>query len=133
LCQTGDPGSIASVHPIRAPAADHRLQRVGVRRGVAKVGHKWGNFGNAGKDRIPIRGAPDENHFTVSRTGEMGVHSSPFSKSKRKYRLACDFVVAVKTREPQNCPLQCGFASYGSLNSAAVSGSIRGNHAYIIG
>jgi hypothetical protein len=28
----------------------------GVRRNVAKVGHKKGNFGNAGADRISIQG-----------------------------------------------------------------------------
>jgi hypothetical protein len=35
-------------------AAEFVLQWVGIRRVVAKVGHKWGNFGNTGTDRISI-------------------------------------------------------------------------------
>jgi hypothetical protein len=34
-------------------AAEFVYSGLGVRRGVAKEGHKWGNFGNAGTDRIP--------------------------------------------------------------------------------
>jgi hypothetical protein len=50
-----------------------RLQRVGVRRGVAKVGHKWDNFGLCWCGWQTVGGAPDENRFTVSRTSETGV------------------------------------------------------------
>ena len=68
-------------------AANPRLQRVGVRRGVAKVGHKWGKFGNAGTDRIPIRGAPDENHFTGLRAGEMVYTGCRVWEVKRRFRI----------------------------------------------
>jgi hypothetical protein len=30
---------------------------------------------------------PDENHFTVQRAGEMGVHWSPLLKSRRSFAL----------------------------------------------
>jgi hypothetical protein len=33
---------------------------------------------------ITMWGAPDEHHFTLQRTGEMGVQLLPFSKSKGK-------------------------------------------------
>jgi hypothetical protein len=46
------------------------LQRVGVRRRVAKMGCKWRNFGCAGTDRIPVLCTPEENLFPMSRTGE---------------------------------------------------------------
>jgi hypothetical protein len=56
-------------------AAGIRLQRaVGVRTGIAKAGHKWSDFGNACADRIPIRGAPNENRFTVSPTARWVYH-----------------------------------------------------------
>jgi hypothetical protein len=42
-----------------------------VSRGVAKVGHRRGNFGNV-TDRISIQGAPDENCFTTSSSGRNG-------------------------------------------------------------
>jgi hypothetical protein len=38
------------------------------------VRRKWGNFGNAGTDRPLVGGALAENHFTVLRLGEVGVH-----------------------------------------------------------
>jgi hypothetical protein len=33
--------------------------------GIQKASHKWGNFGNAELDRIPIWNLADENHFTA--------------------------------------------------------------------
>jgi len=38
---------------------------VGVRRGVAKVGHKWGNFGLCWCGWQTVGSAPEENRFTV--------------------------------------------------------------------
>jgi len=40
------------------------LQRVGGRRGVAKVGGKWRNFGCAGSESRTVDGDPDEIYFT---------------------------------------------------------------------
>jgi hypothetical protein len=42
---------------------------------------QMGQLSSAGPDRIPIPSASDENHFTVSRTGEMGVLWSPSLES----------------------------------------------------
>jgi hypothetical protein len=43
------------------------------RRGVARVGNKWGNFGLCWCRWQTVGSAPDEKSFTVSRTGERGV------------------------------------------------------------
>src|ERR1019366_9670975 len=45
-----------------------RLERVGGRRGVAKVGHKLGNLGLCWCGWQAVGSAPDENRFTVLRT-----------------------------------------------------------------
>jgi hypothetical protein len=41
------------------------LQRVEVSRGVAKVGHKWGNLALFWCGWQTVGSAPDENRFTV--------------------------------------------------------------------
>ena len=46
-----------------------------------------GNFGGAGADLRPFGGSPDENCFTMSRTGGMGVKSAPCWKLKRRFRV----------------------------------------------
>jgi hypothetical protein len=46
-----------------------RLQRVGVRRGVAKVGRKWRNFGGTGAESRTVGVIRCENPFTFTRTG----------------------------------------------------------------
>jgi hypothetical protein len=63
------------------------LQRVGGKERCCKSRTHGDKFGNAGTDCIPIRGAPDENHFAMLRTGEMSVDSVPFLKSKKRFRL----------------------------------------------
>src|ERR1035441_8091986 len=45
-----------------------RPQRVGGRRGVAKVGHKWGNLGLCWCGWQTVGSVPDENRFTLPRT-----------------------------------------------------------------
>jgi hypothetical protein len=54
---------------------------VGGRVGVAKVAEYRAIFGGAGAD-LRLLGAPDENRFTMSRTGEMGVRLSPCFKKE---------------------------------------------------
>jgi hypothetical protein len=51
---------------------------------LCRLAHKWGKFGNAGADRIPIRGAPDKNHFTGLRAGKMGVNWVPYLGGKKE-------------------------------------------------
>jgi hypothetical protein len=46
------------------------------------VGCKWRNFGYAGTDRIPIHCAPDENLFTVRRTGDIPYNGAVFEVKK---------------------------------------------------
>jgi len=58
---------------------------IGVRGGVAKVGHKWGNFGLWWRGWQTVGSAPDENRVTVSRTSETGVPWRLLSKPKRKF------------------------------------------------
>jgi hypothetical protein len=55
-----------------------------------EVLQEWRNIGQFSAVLVRIsdcRGAPDENRFTMSRTGEMGVRLSPCLKSKRRSRL----------------------------------------------
>jgi Protein of unknown function (DUF3175) len=61
-----------------------------------EVLQKWRNIGQfrrcwAGSQTVG--GAPDENCFTMSRTGGMGVKSAPCLKSKRRFRLRPSFPV----------------------------------------
>ena len=62
--------------------AESGYSGVGIRRRVAKVGHKWGNFGRAGVDGRPSGVLPMTNRFTVSRTGETGVLCLRFKNQK---------------------------------------------------
>jgi hypothetical protein len=51
-------------------AAESVYSGVGVRRGVARAGWNLGNFGLGWAESQTVGSAPDENRFTVSRTGE---------------------------------------------------------------
>jgi hypothetical protein len=62
------------------------LQRVGVRKGVAKVRQNMGQFALSWFGSQTVWGAPDESHLTTLRTGGMGVQSLPFLKLKRRFR-----------------------------------------------
>jgi len=52
-----------------------------------KSGGISGNFRWCWCGSQTVGGAPDENRFTTSRTGEMGIKSSPCLKSKRRFRI----------------------------------------------
>jgi len=65
------------------PVSEIGLAGGWARRNVARVGHKWGKFDNAGTDCMPITGTPDENHFAMLRTSELDVDWVPFLKSKK--------------------------------------------------
>src|ERR1019366_10666085 len=57
-----------------------------------EVLQKWRNFGQFRRywcGSQTVGGAPDENCFTMSRTGGGGVKSAPCLKSKRRFRLKC--------------------------------------------
>jgi phosphoglycolate phosphatase-like HAD superfamily hydrolase len=55
---------------------------VGVRTGVAKVGHKWGKFVLCWCGCQIVGNAPDENRVSVSRTSETGVVWRCFQRQK---------------------------------------------------
>jgi hypothetical protein len=68
-------------------AAESAYKLVGVRRGVAKVGDKWGNFGLYWCGWQIVGSAPDGRSFSRCREGRDGCTMVPFSRSKRKSRL----------------------------------------------
>ena len=68
-------------------AAESVYKLVGVRRGVAKVGHKWGNFGLCWCGWQTVGSAPDEKSFHSVANRRDGCTMVPFSRSKRKFRL----------------------------------------------
>src|ERR1017187_4626856 len=51
-------------------------------RGVATIGHKWGNFGLCCCGWQTVGSALDEKSFTVSRTGQTGILWCPFRDQK---------------------------------------------------
>src|SRR5712692_1628500 len=89
----------------------------GVRRGVAKVGHKWGNFGGAGSESRTVGGDPDENCFTLTRTGGLGTQLQPFLGSKWKLRLE-RFSAAHMTASLLLLVPDCASAAAGNLGEA---------------
>ena len=68
-------------------AAEFVYKLVGVRRGVAKVGHKWGNFGLCWCGWQTVGSAPIEESFHGVANGRDGCTMVPFSRSKRRFRL----------------------------------------------
>jgi hypothetical protein len=63
------------------------LQQVGARRGVAKVGHKGGNFGLCCCGWQTVGSAPDEESFYGVANKRDGCTMVPFSRSKSKFRF----------------------------------------------
>src|ERR1017187_7260369 len=63
-------------------ATESVYKLAGVRRGVAKIGHKWGNFGLCCCGWQTVGSALDEKSFTVSRTGQTGILWCPFRDQK---------------------------------------------------
>jgi hypothetical protein len=63
-------------------AAESVYSGVGVRRGVAKVGHKWGKFVLCWCGWQTVGSAPDENRVSVSRPSETGVVWRCFQRQK---------------------------------------------------
>ena len=68
-------------------AAESVYKLVGVRRGVAKVGHKWGNFGLYWCGSKIVGSAPIEKPFHRVANGRDGYTMVPFSSPRRKFRL----------------------------------------------
>src|ERR1019366_1792671 len=60
---------------------------VGVRRGVAKVGHKWGNFALCWRGWQTVGSAPDGKSFHDVANGRDRCTMVPLSRSKRRFRL----------------------------------------------
>ena len=70
------------------PVMTRRSSRSAV-RGDAGPDAKWRNIGQFRRcwcGSQTVGGAPDENCFTMSRTGGMGIKSAPCLKSKRRFR-----------------------------------------------
>src|SRR5664280_3666055 len=56
-------------------------------RGVATIGHKWGNFGLCCCGWQTVGSAPDEKSFYGVANRPDGCIIVPFSRSKRKFRI----------------------------------------------
>ena len=69
------------------PVTESVYNLVGIRRGVAKVGHKWGNFGLCCCGWQTVGSAPDEKSFYGVANRPDGCIMVPFSRSKRKFRF----------------------------------------------
>jgi len=61
-----------------------RLQRVGVRRGVAEVGHKWGNFGLCWCGWQTVGSAPDENRLQYGNEQARRVYYGAVFEAKKE-------------------------------------------------
>jgi hypothetical protein len=67
-------------------AAESVDKLVGVRRGVAKAGHKWGNFALCWRVWQTVGSAPDGKSFHDVANGRDGCTMVPLSRSKRRFR-----------------------------------------------
>jgi hypothetical protein len=63
-------------------AAESVYSGVGVRRGVAKVSHKWGNFVLCWCGWQTVGSAPDENRFTVCEQARRLYYGTVFKAKK---------------------------------------------------
>jgi hypothetical protein len=63
-------------------AAESVYSGVGGRRGIAKVGHKWGNFVLCWCGWQTVGGAPDENRFTVCEQARRLYYGAVFKAKK---------------------------------------------------
>jgi hypothetical protein len=68
-------------------AAESVYKLVGVRRRVAKAGHKWSNFGLCWCGWQTVGRAPDDKSFHDVANGRDECTMVPFSRSKRKFRV----------------------------------------------
>src|ERR1039458_3661155 len=67
-------------------------RRFGAMARQGEVLQKWRNIGQFRRywcGSQTVGGAPDENCFTMSQTGGVGVKSGPCLKSKRRFRVKC--------------------------------------------
>src|SRR6202167_1159415 len=63
-------------------AAESVYSGVGARRGVAKVGHKWGNFALCWCGGQTVGSAPDENCLTVCEQARRVYYGAVFKAKK---------------------------------------------------
>src|ERR1019366_3699096 len=72
-------------------AAESVYSGVGVRRGVVKVGHKWGNFVLCWCGWQTVGSAPDENRFTVREQARRVYYGAVFKAKKEILAKIRDF------------------------------------------
>ena len=83
-------------------AAESVYSGVGVRRGVAKVGHKWGNFVLCWCGWQTVGSAPDENRFTVREQARRVYYGAVFKAKKEILAKIRDFKSAISNLKFQS-------------------------------
>ena len=94
---------------------------VGVRRGVARIGHKWGNLGLCCCGWQTVGSAPDEKSFYGVAKSSDGCTIVPFMRPKRKFVIVTDAEVESGKERSRLAILAVGFCLAGLLSGCGSS------------